>query len=68
MTSPRTGLFLTYWRVEVGQLLALGAILVAMGWWRRHPSFLRHAYTANVIMMAAGFTLVGFHLTGYVIS
>lgn len=54
--------------VEIGQLLALGAILVAMGWWRRHPSFLRHAYTANVIMMGAGFTLVGFHLTGYAIS
>ncbi len=54
--------------VEVGQLLALGAILVVMGWWRRYPSFLRHAYTANVIMMAAGFTLVGFHLTGYAIS
>ena len=54
--------------VESGQLLALGAILVAMGWWRRHPSFLRHAYTANVAMMAAGFTLVGFHLTGFAIS
>ena len=54
--------------VEIGQLLALGAILVVMGWWRRHPSFLRHAYTSNVIMMAAGFTLVGFHLTGYAIS
>jgi hypothetical protein len=54
--------------VEIGQLLALGAILVLMGWWRHHSSFLRHAYTANVIMMAAGFTLVGFHLTGYAIS
>ena len=54
--------------VEIGQLLALGAILVLMGWWRRHPSFLRHAYTANVIMMGAGFTLIGFHLTGYAIS
>jgi len=54
--------------VEIGQLLALGAILVAMGWWRRHPSFLRHAYTANITMMAAGFTLVGFHLSGYAIS
>lgn len=31
--------------VEVGQLLALGAILIAMGFWRRSPSFLRHAYT-----------------------
>ncbi len=54
--------------VEIGQLLALGAILVAMGWWRRHPSFIRHAYTANVAMMAAGFTLVGYHLSGSAIS
>jgi len=31
--------------VETGQLLALGAILIAMGFWRRSASFLRHAYT-----------------------
>lgn len=54
--------------VEIGQLLALAAILVAMGWWRRHPSFLRHAYTSNVLMMAAGFILVGLQLTGYFVS
>jgi len=54
--------------VEIGQLLALAAILVVMGWWRRHPSFFRHAYTANVIVMAAGFTLVGLQLTGYFVS
>jgi hypothetical protein len=52
--------------VELGQLLALGAILIAMGFWRRTPSFARHAYTANVILMAAGFTLVGYQLTGFV--
>ena len=54
--------------VELGQLLALGAILVVMGWWRRHPSFLRHAYTTNVIMMTAGFILIGYQLTGFVVS
>lgn len=54
--------------VEIGQLLALGAILIVMGWWRRHPSFLRHAYTANVALMSAGFVLVGYQLTGYVVS
>lgn len=54
--------------VEIGQLLALAAILVAMGWWRRSPSFLRHAYTSNVLMMAAGFILVGLQLTGYFVS
>lgn len=54
--------------VEIGQLLALGAILIAMGYWRRHPSFFRHAYTANTFMMCAGFVLIGYQLTGYFIS
>jgi energy-converting hydrogenase Eha subunit C len=51
--------------VEIGQLLALGAILIAMGYWRRTDGFRRHAYTANVAMMSASFVLVGMHLTGY---
>jgi HupE / UreJ protein len=54
--------------VEIGQLLALGVILIAMGYWRRTAAFLRHAYTANVAMMGAGFTLIGYHLTGLAIS
>jgi len=54
--------------VEIGQLLALGAILIVMGFWRRTPSFLKHAYTANVVMMAAGFLLVGYQLTGYFVA
>ena len=51
--------------VEIGQLLGLGAILIAMSYWRRTASFPRHAYTANVIVMAAGFLLVGYQLSGY---
>jgi hypothetical protein len=54
--------------VEIGQLLALGAILIVMGFWRHTPSFLKHAYTANVVMMAAGFLLIGYQLTGYFVS
>ena len=54
--------------VEIGQLLALGAILIAMGYWRRTASFWRHAYTANVAMMSAGFILIGLQLTGYFVS
>lgn len=54
--------------VEIGQLLALGAILIVMGFWRRTPSFLKHAYTANAVMMTAGFMLVGYQLTGYFVS
>lgn len=51
--------------VEIGQLLALGAILIVMSYWRKTDSFFRHAYTANVLMMAAGFVLIGYQLTGY---
>ena len=54
--------------VEIGQLLALGAILIAMGYWRRTASFWRHAYTANVATMCAGFVLIGYHLVGYSIA
>ena len=54
--------------VEIGQLLALGAILIVMGFWRRTDSFWKHAYTANVVMMAAGFLLIGYQLTGYAVS
>ncbi|MCY7371683.1 MAG: HupE/UreJ family protein [Polaromonas sp.] len=54
--------------VEIGQLLALLAILIAMGFWRRTRSFFRHAYTANVALMSAGFVLMGWQLTGYFVS
>jgi len=54
--------------VEIGQLLALGAILIAMGYWRRTAAFLKHAYTANIAMMCAGFMLIGYQLTGLFVS
>jgi hypothetical protein len=54
--------------VEIGQLLALSAILIAMGFWRRRDSFWRHAYTANVVMMTAGLVLIGYQLTGYFVA
>ena len=54
--------------VEIGQLLALGAILILMGFWRRTPSFMRHAFAANTILMTAGFVLVGYQLAGLAVS
>lgn len=51
--------------VEIGQMLALSGILIAMGFWRRHRSFMHHAFAANVLLMAAGFVLMGYQLTGY---
>jgi hypothetical protein len=49
--------------VELGQILALGAILIAMNAWRRTSSFVRHANVANVVLVAAGVVLVGFQIT-----
>lgn len=54
--------------VEIGQLLALSAILIVMGYWRRTGGFWRHAYTANVAMMSAGFLLMGYQLTGLFVT
>ncbi len=53
--------------VELGQLLGLGAILIAMGFWRRSSGFTRHAYASNVALMTAGFVLAGYQLAGYII-
>ncbi|WP_458132315.1 HupE/UreJ family protein [Vibrio coralliilyticus] len=54
--------------VEIGQLIALGIILIVMGFWRRQSFFYRQAYSANVIMMSLGFMLIGYQLTGYVVA
>lgn len=54
--------------VEIGQLIALAMILIVMGYWRRSESFWKHAYAANIVMMSAGFLLVGYQLTGYFVS
>ncbi|MGI9371810.1 MAG: HupE/UreJ family protein [Hyphomicrobiales bacterium] len=54
--------------VEVGQILALAVILIVMGYWRKSPSFLRQAYTANVVIMCLGFILMGYQITGYFVS
>nr|WP_295113783.1 HupE/UreJ family protein [uncultured Caulobacter sp.] len=51
--------------VEIGQLLALGAILILMGFWRRTNGFWRHAYAANVTLMTLGFILTGYQLVGF---
>jgi hypothetical protein len=51
--------------VELGQILALSAILLAMNAWRSTRVFERQAYAANVVLMTAGFVLLGLQLTGY---
>jgi hypothetical protein len=50
--------------VEIGQLLALSAILIVMNFWRRSEAFRRQAFVANVALMSAGFVLTGYQLAG----
>lgn len=54
--------------VEIGQILALAVILIAMSFWRKTPSFWKHGYTANVVLMCAGFMLIGYQVAGYIIN
>jgi hypothetical protein len=51
--------------VEIGQLLALSLILILMAQWRRTEGFVRHAVFANVLLMTAGFVLMGYQLAGW---
>jgi hypothetical protein len=51
--------------VEIGQMLALTGVLIAISFWRLRPGFLRHAFATNTMLMTAGFMLVGYQLAGY---
>jgi len=54
--------------VEIGQGLALTGILIALGYWRRRSGFLSHAFATNAVVMACGFLLVSYQLSGYFFS
>ena len=54
--------------VEAGQLIALSIILLVMTQWRRTTGFIRHAALANVILMTAGFLLMGYQIAGYAVE
>jgi hypothetical protein len=51
--------------VEIGQVLALSAVLIALSYWRSQGGFLRHAFAANTALMTGGFILLSYQLTGY---
>jgi hypothetical protein len=54
--------------VEIGQVLALTAVLIALSYWRTRTGFLRHAFMTNTLLMTGGFVLVGYQITGYFVS
>ncbi len=51
--------------VEIGQMLALGAVLIAFTWWRARAGFTRNAFTANAVLMTGGFILAGYQAVGF---
>src|SRR3954463_10784807 len=51
--------------VEIGQVLALTAVLIALSFWRTRSGFLRHAFATNTVLMAVGLVLTGYQIAGY---
>ena len=51
--------------VEIGQVIALTAVLLVLTYWRTRPGFIRHAFLTNGVLMACGFLLVGYQVSGY---
>ena len=51
--------------VEIGQVLALAAVLIALSFWRTRSGFLRHAFATNATLMTVGFVLTGYQIAGY---
>lgn len=54
--------------VEIGQFLALAFVLIAISFWRRHPSYLHFSTFTNTLLMTAGFVLTGYQLSGYFLA
>src|SRR6516165_3810712 len=54
--------------VEIGQVLALTAVLIGLSFWRTRKGFLQHAFLTNTVLMVGGFMLVGYQLTGYFVA
>jgi hypothetical protein len=54
--------------VEIGQMLALTFVLIGLTWWRTRPGFLKHAFMTNTLLMTGGFLLVGYQLSGYMLT
>ena len=54
--------------VEIGQFIALAFVLIVFGFWRHSNSFMRFSTFTNTLLIAAGFVLMGYQLTGYFTS
>jgi len=54
--------------VEIGQVLALTAIVILLSFWRTHRGFQHYAFATNTALMVVGFVLVGYQVAGYLVT
>ncbi len=54
--------------VELGQVLVLAVVVTLFNLWRSTRTFAPGAFYANLALMAGGFILMGYQLTGYFTS
>jgi hypothetical protein len=52
--------------VELGQIMALTGVLIALDFWRTREGFLKHAFLTNALLMSGGFVLMGYQIVGLV--
>ena len=53
--------------VEIGQILALSLVYIALSVWRTSDSHMRHAFAANTVLLGSGFLLTGFQLSAFLL-
>lgn len=54
--------------VELGQIMALTGVLIALNFWRTREGFLKHAFFTNGLLMSGGFILMGYQIVGFLTS
>ena len=54
--------------VEIGQVVVLAVVVTLFNLWRATRSFAAGAFYANLALMAGGFALIGYQMTGYFTS
>ena len=54
--------------VEIGQVAVLAVVVTLFNLWRATRSFAAGAFYANLALMAGGFALIGYQMTGYFTS
>ena len=42
--------------------------MIGLSYWRTRAGYLRHAFVTNTLLMTGGFILVGYQLTGYLVT